>query len=418
MDRFQKIKEAIEIYDFESTREYKCHTCLHKHPAPTGPRCPFADMLEESSPTNQGKSTSKKQNEQPLTDESSDDDQGEQEPGQEGGSGEVTPDEDDITAESAALRNQLESLQSEITKLRHQAKKGRKLKTKGKSGRRKKASKVQYSSPSSTSSSVQSSSASDDSDSVTSSASSSSDEDNHGRNRKKQGASKKRSKVKKMVEKKAKKMIKKRALKNSGLNRTGEKYVKVGFLWPQQHIWRADGHRPFFKELSACELALGIKRMSNEAKENGKKQEARDLMDFMERVLEDLAEFNFRAVLRSVQKAMLLVEQGVWRWSHKKQLQEERDRVINRNTSKSEGTPSKTSASTAPADNDKGTTLVCYPYQRGECGIKGEFHHTAKGKLYHYCNYCLTSLNKRWRHPESKCGKKNPTQAPQPKSEG
>ena len=411
-DRVDKIQLAIDVYEFENPdRIYNCLGCNHKHPAPTNRGCPFAEMLEEEgasggvgssdepehsdgesdiSPAQKAKPTKAKESAaEEETDELKD----------------LTEMEKEDTIKS--LKSQVRRLTAKNIKRKEQMEKI--LTTKAVPDKvttddsaavtqPKKRAKVNPTTKSKISDGdyYLSDSSDDELDVLISSVT------------KPETASPamSASEIKAMVWRKANKLIEKNQMKLSGLTRTGSKFLKKGFLWPQQFIHRRDGHRPVYTELNQPELMLGMYRMAKHAQNADKETEAQHLFALYESIIDDLAYFSFEAVLRSVQMILILVEQGQLEWHEHQRIRQERDREMQLAESEMQLNKARTINNKA-ADVDTGVFLLCLPFQRGECAVRAESHMSTRGRVRHFCAYCYKQLGKKWKHPESLCGKKS-----------
>ena len=182
----------------------------------------------------------------------------------------------------------------------------------------------------------------------------------------------------------------------SGLNRTLATTSVVNFKWPQEFIVRASGATPTFDALLLPELIHGLAMMAKRADLSGDQDLANHMRHFCEEVTCDSCEIELPALRRSVRAVLLHIEQGIYAWSEYKALRDLREREITR----------AARDRSRPEGSAKGATLVCFPFQRGECSIQGASHQTARGRLHHVCHYCLTTAGSKYTHAESDCRRK------------
>ena len=133
----------------------------------------------------------------------------------------------------------------------------------------------------------------------------------------------------------------------------------------------------------------------------GEIDRAANLRVLQEEIIYDLRELEFSAVRRSVRTIFLQVEQGVLGWGDHAAIKELRNLELARALRER-----PTTTQGAAGEKDNKPILVCFPYQRNECSVKGQSHQSTRGLLYHVCQYCLTTTGNKFYHPESDCRRK------------
>ena len=187
----------------------------------------------------------------------------------------------------------------------------------------------------------------------------------------------------------------------SGLTRTLASSTVTAFKWPQEYIVRPNGSTPKFDALSMPEFIYGLHMMVKAAERQGQYERVSDLRYLFDEIIYDLREVEFAAVRRSVRAIFLQIEQGVLSWSDHQAIKELRHLELSRALREKPATVATTSGSPTTS-----ATLVCFPYQRGECKIQATSHQSTRGILHHVCQFCLTVTGNKFAHPESDCRRK------------
>ena len=119
--------------------------------------------------------------------------------------------------------------------------------------------------------------------------------------------------------------VKKSKKQKSGVHRIAGEICDNPFDWPQEKIYRDGVYAPKWNELNKDELPLGLLRMADEAKEDGRMDEYYGIMALHRGVLEDIADYPFPAVLWSVHYTLRQIEQRRQSWARPKEFEYKRD---------------------------------------------------------------------------------------------